>query len=395
MIGKTRQKSPRYSSQYGPVNKVVLFTNARDEKNIKEWAAHHLLLGFHRIVIFDHMSKIPISYVLKGFDKRVTVIRCVWNNPVKLRLMQTAINLSRSMRADWMLYLDADEFLVLPRYKNVVSFLSLYVNYDSVSVNWLMFGTNNIIKDPDGLIIDNFTKSCSTLDRHVKSFVRPMEAINAHNPHFFNIYDTSRRIGTDNRIVQVASPFHPFPIHFSKAPAYIAHYVHQSEETYTNRKVLLPTDDTGSMRGDIRAQVHSLYNDIDNVQVKRLYSENVNNFLISKTNSGKKLPEPTENVYKPLENTTLNDIDVYINTKEEEKEEEHFVIEIGQELKEVEDNELKEDKYSSSSNDDDFITNYEEDVFIENIITTTEDMKTDDMTTDDIIDIIVDNTEVE
>jgi hypothetical protein len=311
--------------------------------------------------------------------------------------MQTAINLSRSMRADWMLYLDADEFLVLLRYKNVVSFLSLYVNYDSVSVNWLMFGTNNIIKDPDGLIIDNFTKSCSTLDRHVKSFVRPMEAINAHNPHFFNIYDTSRRIGMDNRIVQVASPFHPFPIHFSKAPAYIAHYVHQSEETYTNRKVLLPTDDTGSMRGDIRAQVHSLYNDVENLQVKRLYSENVNNFLISKTDSGKKTPEPTENVFKPIENTTVNDID--INTKEEE----HFVIEIGEDVKEeaettqvIEETELTENKYSSSSNNDDCITNYEEDVFnIENIITTAEDMKSDDMTTDNIIDIIVENTEVE
>jgi len=309
MTGKTRQKSPRYSSQYGPVNKVVLFTNARDEKNIKEWAAHHLLLGFHRIVIFDHMSKIPISYILKGFDKRVTVIRCVWNNPVKLRLMQTAINLSRSMRADWMLYLDADEFLVLPRYKNVVSFLSLYVNYDSVSVNWLMFGTNNIIKDPDGLIIDNFTKSCSTLDRHVKSFVRPMEAINAHNPHFFNIYDTSRRIGMDNRIVQVASPFHPFPIHFSKAPAYIAHYVHQSEETYTNRKVLLPTDDTGSMREDIRAQVHSLYNDVENLQVKRLYSENLNKFLELK--EGRELKEERID-NKREEDSEKNEVDTSV-----------------------------------------------------------------------------------
>jgi hypothetical protein len=279
MTRKTRQKSPRYSSQYGPVNKVVLFTNARDEKNIKEWVAHHLILGFHRIVIFDHMSKIPISYVLRGFDKRVTVIRCVWNNPVKLTLMQTAINLSRSMRADWMLYLDADEFLVLPRYKNVVDLLHRYKEYDSVSINWLMFGTNNIIKDPDGLIIDNFTRSSRVLDQHVKSFVRPMEAINANNPHFFNIYDTSRRIGMDNRKVQTASPFHPFPVHYLHAPAYIAHYVHQSEETYMKRKVLLPTDDTGAMRGDNRAQVHFLYNDVENLEVKKLYSEKLNKFL--------------------------------------------------------------------------------------------------------------------
>ena len=36
--------------------KVALFTNARDEKHIKEWAAHHLLIGFEYIFIFDHKS---------------------------------------------------------------------------------------------------------------------------------------------------------------------------------------------------------------------------------------------------------------------------------------------------------------------------------------------------
>jgi hypothetical protein len=203
----------------------------------------------------------------------------MWNNPVKIRLMQTAIKLSRSISADWMLYLDADEFLVLPRYKNVLHFLSRYTEYDSVSINWLMFGTNNLIKDPEGLIIDNFTRSSRILDHHVKSFVRPMEAINAHNPHFFNIYEPSRRIGMNNHIVKVGSPFHSFPVNYWYAPAYIAHFVHQSEETYMKRKVLLPTDDTGAMRGDNRAQVHSLYNDIENLQVKGLYSENLNKFL--------------------------------------------------------------------------------------------------------------------
>ena len=33
----------------------VLFTNARDESNLKEWCAHHLLLGFDCIYIFDHI----------------------------------------------------------------------------------------------------------------------------------------------------------------------------------------------------------------------------------------------------------------------------------------------------------------------------------------------------
>ena len=43
------------------INSVYVFTNARDEPNIAEWVAHHLLLGFDKIIIFDHLSVIPIS----------------------------------------------------------------------------------------------------------------------------------------------------------------------------------------------------------------------------------------------------------------------------------------------------------------------------------------------
>jgi hypothetical protein len=32
---------------------TILFTNARDEKHIKEWIAHHLNLGFNQIQIYN------------------------------------------------------------------------------------------------------------------------------------------------------------------------------------------------------------------------------------------------------------------------------------------------------------------------------------------------------
>ena len=56
-----------------PVKKVMLFTNARDEKHIKEWAAHHLLIGFDYVYIFDHKSAIPLTSEFAGFDARVVV----------------------------------------------------------------------------------------------------------------------------------------------------------------------------------------------------------------------------------------------------------------------------------------------------------------------------------
>ena len=67
------------SYNYGLTKKVALFTNARDELHIKEWAAHHLLIGFDQIIIFDHKSKIPLTNVFQNFDKRVKIINVSLN----------------------------------------------------------------------------------------------------------------------------------------------------------------------------------------------------------------------------------------------------------------------------------------------------------------------------
>ena len=61
-------------TKYGLTKKVILFANVRDETHIKEWASHHLLIGFDMICIFDHKSKKPLSYVFKNFDKRVKIL---------------------------------------------------------------------------------------------------------------------------------------------------------------------------------------------------------------------------------------------------------------------------------------------------------------------------------
>ena len=54
--------------------KVILFTNARDELKLKEWVAHHLLLGFDFIYIFDHKSKIPLKGQFLDFNNTYFLI---------------------------------------------------------------------------------------------------------------------------------------------------------------------------------------------------------------------------------------------------------------------------------------------------------------------------------
>lgn len=266
-------------------NRAVLFANVRNEDHILEWAAHHLLIGFSRIIIFDHKSDKPLKKIFKNFDKRVTIINVSYlENPIKMFLMNKAAEIARNIKMDWMIYLDADEFIILDKkYKGIKHFLSLYNHADSLSINWLMFGSNHLEKEPDGLILENYTKSELFLDSHVKCFVRPSRVRDAINPHYFNMLDNLRIFNIDNKLITTNYHFNPCHVEFNQVPIYIAHYVYQSEETFKKRKVVLPRDDNGKIRDfhekeDVKF-IHNLYNGYENLQPKNRYVENVKKFL--------------------------------------------------------------------------------------------------------------------
>jgi hypothetical protein len=201
-----------------------------------------------------------------------------------MQLMNNALRIAKSMNADWFIYLDADEFIILNNAVNNIKDLLNYFNYaDSLAVNWLMFGSNHLTTEPSGMILESYTKSEEKLADLVKCFVRPYKAINATNPHFFNMINPTRCLGTNNRIVP-NSPTNKNNSKFSDTYAYIAHYVYQSEETFIKRKVLLPADDTGNFRGgnstkEYASYIHNLYNDIENTYPKEKYVENIKKFL--------------------------------------------------------------------------------------------------------------------
>ena len=270
---------------YKLTKKVALFANARDETHIKEWATHHLLLGFDNIIIFDHKSKVPLKKIFDNFDTKINIINASKiENPVKIKLMNIATKIATKLNVDWFIYLDIDEFIILNKHSNIKDFLNIYNHAHSLGINWLMFGSNNLIKDPEGLILENYTKSELLLNKHVKSFVRPNEVLYANNPHFYNIKTPSKMYGINNKILKNKYCFNELSIHFKKSPIYIAHYIYQSEESYINRKLLLPTDDTNIFRnGNINdvKHIHNLYNNSINLQPQK-YIQHINDFLSTK-----------------------------------------------------------------------------------------------------------------
>ena len=257
---------------------VILFTNARDEPNIAEWVAHHLLLGFDKIIIFDHLSKISISENIgTDFNGKLTIIRIDGVGNIKIKLMQNALDIANKGNYSWMLYLDSDEFLNLNKFNNIRHFLDAFKEADSIGINWLMFGTSGHNEQPTGLITENFVRSQIRLNSHVKTFVRPSAAIRVENPHYYIIINPSRCYSGNGTRMKVGS-FNNQPLPFIKAPAYIAHYYTQSEEEHFRRKHRMLDD--GSVNKDAdHTEVHKIYNNFVNNQLQNKYSQRTKQFL--------------------------------------------------------------------------------------------------------------------
>jgi len=269
--GQIRRLTVQAERRRRNTQRVGLFCNARDEKHIKEWAAHHLLIGFDMIILFDHKSVVPLRRVFTGFDKRVIVqpITLADGN-IKIPLMNQATTLAKLYNMDWFIYLDADEFLMFsPVYRGVKHFLNTHSNADSVGVNWLMFGSNYLVKEPEnGLLLEHYIRSDPMLNQHVKTFVRPHAVRFSDNPHYYRMIDPQKMVGITYQPLRGVGCFNPLSLHYTRAPAFVAHYVFQSEETYRKRKVVLPADD-GTCRADMGKQIHAEHNGVINMYPQR------------------------------------------------------------------------------------------------------------------------------
>ena len=282
---KHRIQNPLTTTQEKNMNSCtcILFTNVRDEEHLLEWIAHHKNIGFTHIHIFDHLSKIPVKTRVEHIPN-VTVERqdIELTEGVKLKeyFMNIAIHkIAKPNNFSWMLYLDADEFLVLPKYKNVRDFMNAYDDADQIAINWLLFGSNHKDIFENGTLLENFTKCDVRLNQHVKSFVRPIQVIKPINPHAYKINNSQRSVDIKKRKVNKNVPYfvywgkHMFP-DVTIADAYIAHYMYQDYNTYIERKCNLPRDDTGEMREVLTKEyVHSQHNIIENRVPLELYNK--------------------------------------------------------------------------------------------------------------------------
>lgn len=267
--------------------KSVLFCNARDELNIEEWVAHHLLQGFDCIILFDHLSVIPIEETMrlyKFYNERVFVYRELSTSITKHAFMGRALEIARDNGFEWMLYLDMDEYLVFEKrspYQNVSDMIDYYSDgYDQVGVNWRYFG-NNFLRDQTGLsVIEHFTRCSNKIEDLVKPIVRVSEVSGPASPHFWLINNMDRYCNINkgpinqnwNTSGTVENSF-----------CVVYHYHNQSYSTHLRRHKLRQRDDIPAHVNEERdisfEFICTEYNDVENTYAKETYLPKINNYL--------------------------------------------------------------------------------------------------------------------
>lgn len=152
---------------------------------IHEWVAHYKLLGFDQIAIYENDSSDRTPHLLNTLQLNGHISYFKWPSLDKKSPQLTAYEdfLTRT-NCDWVLYCDADEFLILNQHENVKDFLASFSNdVTCVSINWHIFGSSGKEKREHGLVISRFQRASHfdfEVNKHVKSFVRPQSVTTMH-----------------------------------------------------------------------------------------------------------------------------------------------------------------------------------------------------------------------
>lgn len=172
----------------------------KDERYIKEFLIYYIIQGVEHFFLYDNESKKSLKKVLKEpiFKKYCTIIEY----PGKCVQMPVYNDCLEKNRNDtyWLIYVDADEFILPKKKFTVREFLNDYEDYHALGINWVMFGSNGHEKRQKGLLIDNYVR-CGDCNMHVKTICQPKYVEYICNPHFVITKDPSKFVDPDRNIL--------------------------------------------------------------------------------------------------------------------------------------------------------------------------------------------------
>lgn len=174
----------------------TLVAVARDESPyIAEWLAFHLVIGFERILVFDHGSTDGTDAIVRHAATRMPAVSLhavpdEHGGSPQIAAYAAALPL---VTTPWVAFFDIDEFLVPWRDGSIEAYLARVPDdVAAVHVNWRSFGSSGHSEPDYGLVTETFVR-CAEADwqyqAHYKTLARTAQI------RHVNIHEVETRVG--------------------------------------------------------------------------------------------------------------------------------------------------------------------------------------------------------
>ena len=207
---------------------------------IREWVLFHYLLGVRYFYIGIHKTEDNSVEVLEELSKYInikifSVSRAIYIAPQQDFYQYTLDRFQHEV--DWMAVIDGDEFLFPVKADTLQDALQNFSHkkYSALGVYWRCFGSSGHVKEPHGLILENFKLRAPDdfpPNRHIKSLVHTQLAwgtLTLGTHHFETPVGTYDELG--RAVTGGLSEHETSSVHLR-----INHYVCQSREYFLNFK---------------------------------------------------------------------------------------------------------------------------------------------------------------
>lgn len=143
----------------------VLVACMRDEALfVVEWVAHHLAVGFDRIIVYTNDCSDGTDKLLDAMAGFVPVEH--YDNPgpytagtIQKQALEMAFALPQVRRAEWAMHIDADEFVnVTVGGRKIDDLIALYPEVDAIALQWRHFGSGGVPSWQGGSVVETFTR---------------------------------------------------------------------------------------------------------------------------------------------------------------------------------------------------------------------------------------------
>uniref|UniRef100_A0A6C0JK10 Uncharacterized protein n=1 Tax=viral metagenome TaxID=1070528 RepID=A0A6C0JK10_9ZZZZ len=166
IIDKIPEKSKVVQGYAYHVSVAAVFKN--ETHALDEWIRHYLSIGIDHIYLINDFSTDAYKPIIAKYGNKITLFE---NNVITSEFGRQSLIYEKYLRpilgeTEYMAIVDLDEFLYSPARLSFKDFFSKHDKYAQYTINWLIFGSNGYIDQPESLI-DSFTMRAKTVNNDV------------------------------------------------------------------------------------------------------------------------------------------------------------------------------------------------------------------------------------